>query len=179
MTQNFPKLDPKWPKSIWVTKKWLELFHFVCSKPFWFPKGSRATFFQWRGQNGKKFIFFMDGRAQTFPISKLTLILYYGVFSGNLKRVFLRKMHFCVHPFQPKNDHFWSPEGPFLAKNLENKVFSVHTIQNFPICNPNVAPKKVTIFGPRDPPWPPHTPLDPPQGSGGAKNGQNAFPQVQ
>ena len=29
------------------------------------------------------------------------------------------------------------------------------------------------------PPDPPHTPLDPPQGSGGAKNGQIAFPQVQ
>ena len=111
----------------------------------------------------------MGGRAQTFLTSKLTLKPYYGAFSGNLKRVFLRKMHFCVHPFQPKNDHFWSPEGPFLAKNLENKVFSVHTIQNFPICNPNVAPKKVTIFGPRDPPDPPIPPLTPPGVRGSQK----------
>ena len=108
----------------------------------------------------------MGGRAQTFLTSKLTLKPYYGAFSGNLKRVFLRKMRFCVHPFQPKNDHFCSPEGPFLAKNQENKVFSVHTIQNFPICNPNVAPKKVTIFGS---PGPPHTPLDPPRGPGEPK----------
>ena len=85
-----------------------------------------------------------------FLPKKVTLKSYYGAFSGNLKRVFLRKMHFCVHPFQPKNDHFWSPEGPFLAKNLENKVFLVHTIQNIPIWNPNVAPKKVTIFDPRE-----------------------------
>ena len=58
-------------------------------------------------------------------------------------------------PILAKKGHFWPPEGLFLAKNLENKVFSVHIIQNFPIWNPNVAPKKVTIFGPRDPPWPP------------------------
>ena len=178
-------MAPKWPKMMWLSEKWLKLIYFTDLKHFWSLKDGCATFPQWRGLNGPKFWFcrrekfLMGGWAQTFLTSKLTLKPYYGAFSGNLKRVFLRKMHFCVHPFQPKNDHFWSPEGPFLAKNLENKVFSVHTIQNFPICNPNVAPKKVTIFGPRDPPWPPHTPLDPPQGSGGAKNGQNAFPQVQ
>ena len=55
-------------------------------------------------------------------------------------------------PISTQNDHFWSPEGPFLAKNLENKVFSVHTIQNLTFWNPNVAPQKVENFGPTDPP---------------------------
>ena len=45
-------------------------------------------------------------------------------------------------------------------------MFSVHTIQNFPIWNPNVAPKNVTIFGPRDPPL---TPWHPPGVRGGQK----------
>ena len=190
--KNGPKLlrnGQKWPKIVRNGQKWLLSLKktridlvYVTSGPFWSLKGGWVTFFQSRGQNGPKIQFchrekfFMNKKPQTFPTSKLTLKPYYGAFSGNLKRVFLRKMHFCVHPFQPKNDHFLSPEGPFLAKNLENKVFSVHTIQNFPIWNPNVAPKKVTIFGPRDPPWPPRTPPDTPQGSGGAKNGQNAFP---
>ena len=104
--------------------------------------------------------------------------LLWCIFRQFKEGVFEKNALLCS-PISAMYGHFWFPEGPFLAKNLENKVFSVHTIQNFPICNPNVAPKKVTIFGPRDPPWPPHTPLDPPQGSGGAKNGQNAFPQVQ
>ena len=79
-----------------------------------------------------------------------------------------------LHPlFWPKtaqNDHFWPPEELFLAKNLENKMFSVHTIQNFTIWNPNMAPKKVAIFGPTDPPLtPPYPPWHPPGVRGGQK----------
>ena len=56
---------------------------------------------------------------------------------------------------------------PFLvswgAKNLENKVLSVHTIPNLTFWNQNVAPRKVAIFGRMDPLWLPM----PGQGSGG------------
>ena len=47
-------------------------------------------------------------------------------------------------------------EFQVFAKNLGNKVFSVHTIQNI-------------TFGP---------PM-PPRGPGGSNNGHNTFPQVQ
>ena len=73
---------------------------------------------------------------------------------------------FSKTPFLAKKGHFWPPEGLFLAKNLENKVFSVHTIQNLTFWNPNVAPRKVENFGPTDPPLPP---LTPPRGPGGQK----------
>ena len=91
--------------------------------------------------------------------------------------VFEKNPLFCI-PIWAQKGHFWPLEGLFLAKNLEKIVFSVDTIQNFTFWNPNVAPQKVENFGPTDPPWHPPTPPDTPQGSGGAKNGQNAFPQV-
>ena len=59
--------------------------------------------------------------------------------------------------------------GHFWPKNKKNKVFSVHTIKNFSIWNQNVAPKKVTFFGPRHPPWPPTPPWHPPGARGGQK----------
>ena len=120
--------------------------------------------------------FFDGGAGPNFSHIKIDpKTLLWCVFRQFEEGVF-EKNALLFSPISAQNDHFWSPEGPFLAKNLENRVFSVHTIQNCQIWNPNVDPKKVTIFGPRDPPWPPHTPPDTPQGSGGAKNGQNAFP---
>ena len=65
--------------------------------------------------------------------------------------------------------HFWSPEGPNLAKKLENGVFSVHTIQNLTFWNPNVAPQKFENFVPTDPPDPPYPPWHPPGGWVGQK----------
>ena len=143
---KLPKINLKMTKIDLSVKKWLKLIHFLCSRPFWLPKDSCATFFQWRGRNKKKIHFFcheyllMGGWAQTLSTSKSTLKPYVGAFAGNFKRVFLRRMHFCVHLFQPKKGHFWSPEGLFLAKNLKNKVFSVQTIQNLTFWNPKVAP---------------------------------------
>ena len=68
-----------------------------------------------------------------------------------------------IHFISAQNDLFGSPEGFFLAKNLETKVFSVHTIRNLTFWNPNVAPQKVENFGPTDPP------LTPPRGPKMAK----------
>ena len=104
--------------------------------------------------------------------------LLWCIFRQFKEGVFEKNALLCT-PILAKKGHFWPPEGLFLAKNLENKVFSVHTIQNLTFWNPNVAPQKVENFGPTDPPWHPPTPPDTPQGSEGAKNGQNAFPQVQ
>ena len=79
-------------------------------------------------------------------------------------------LHTLFWPKTAQNDHFWPPEELFLAKNLENKMFSVHTIQNFTIWNPNMAPKKVAIFGPTDPLLnPPYPPWHPPGVRGGQK----------
>ena len=50
-----------------------------------------------------------------------------------------------------------------MAKNLENGVFSVHTIQNLTFWNQKVAPQIIENFGPTDPP------LTPPRGLGGPK----------
>ena len=77
--------------------------------------------------------------------------LFWCIFRQFKDDVFEKNALLCS-TISAQKGHFWSPEGLNLAKKLENGVFSVHTIQNFPICNPNVAPKKVTIFGPRDPP---------------------------
>ena len=59
------------------------------------------------------------------------------------------------YPKRLKLIYSMSPMALCLAKNLENKVFLAHTIKNFTIWNPNVAPKKVTILGPMDTPWHP------------------------
>ena len=55
--------------------------------------------------------------------SKLTLKPYYGAFSGNLKRMFLRKMHFYFHPFQPKTTIFGLLRGHFWPKTWKIKCF--------------------------------------------------------
>ena len=193
MAPNDPKMTQKLQKSAWnglnvfkLTSETISIRILPLLRSFWVVTWLVCDKFEFGDKNGPKLPrngqkwpkIVRNGQKWLLSLKKTRIDLVY-VTSGpfwSLLRMFLRKMHFCVHPFQPQNDHFWSPEGPFLAKNLENIVFSVHTIQNFPICNPNVAPKKVTIFAPRDPTIPPR---DPPQGSGGAKNGQNAFPQVQ
>ena len=57
--------------------------------------------------------------------------------------------------------HFWLPRTPGGGQGgygvvgggpEDQKLYLFWEIPNFTICNPNVAPKKVTIFGPRDPP---------------------------
>ena len=179
--QNWPQNDQIWCD---CQKKWLILIYFTDLKPFWSHKVGCATFLQWGGLNGPKFWFcrrekfLMGGQAQTFSTSYMTQKLFYIAFSGNLGNMFLRKIHFCVHPFEPKKAIFDLLRGCFRPKTWKKIVFSVYTIQNFRFWNPNVSPQKVENFGPTDPPWPPPTPPDTPQGSGGAKNGQNAFPQV-
>ena len=104
----------------------------------------------------------MGVRAQTFPRSKLTLNLIMVQF-GQLKESVCEKNALLCTSILAQKSHFWSPERLFLAKNMENKVFSVHTIQNLTFWNPNVAPRKVENLGPTDPPLTPSTLL----GSGG------------
>ena len=79
----------------------------------------------------------------------------FPVVLGQIKEGVFEKNPLAYTPCLAQNNHFWPPEEPFLAKNLENKVFLAHTIENFTILNPNVAPKKVTILGPTDTPWHP------------------------
>ena len=90
--------------------------------------------------------------GQTFTTVYVAQKTVFGAFLGNLERVFLRKIHFCIHPFQPKTNIFGPPEWLLLAKHLENKVLSVHTMQSFTIWSPNVAPKKLTVLVPRTSP---------------------------
>ena len=127
--QIWPKMAPKWPKMMWLSEKWLKLIYFTDLKHFWLLKDGCATFPQWGGLNGPKFWFcrrekfLMSGQAETFLISKLTLKPYFGAFSGNLKMVFLRKMHFCVRPFQPKKGIFGLLRDWIWPKNWKMECF--------------------------------------------------------
>ena len=131
------------------------------------PETSCATFFQWRCQNGHKINFFLLWKffygwtGPNFFHFKIDPKPYYGAFSVNLKRLFLRKMHLSLHPLQPQKAIFCFLSGRFLTKNLQDKVFSVHTIQNL-IMEPKCGPPKSWKFGPTDLPYPP--PPDTPQG---------------
>ena len=137
---------------------------YVTNGPFWSPKVGWVTFFQSRGQNGPKIQFchrekfFMNKKPQTFPTSKLTLKPYYGAFSGNLKRVFLRKMHFCVHPFQPKTAIFCLLRGHFWPKTWKIKCFQFIQSKIFQFWTQMWLPKKLQFLVPGtapDPPIPP------------------------
>ena len=88
-------------------------------------------------------------------------------------------LHTLFWPKTAQNDHFWPPEELFLAKNLENKCFQFIQSKISQFGTQIWLPKRLQFLVPRTPPWTPHTPPDTPQGFGGAKNGQNAFPQVQ
>ena len=127
--QKWPKMAPKWPKMMWLSEKWLKLIYFTDLKHFWSLKDGCATFPQWRGLNGPKFWFcrrekfLMSGQAETFLTSKLTLKPYFGAFSGNLKMMFLRKMHFCVRPFQPKKGIFGLLRDWIWPKNWKMECF--------------------------------------------------------
>ena len=120
--QKWPKLASKWPNMMWLSKKWLILIYFTVLKPFWSHKVGCATFLQWGGLNGPKFWFcrrekfLMGGQAQTFSTSYMTQKLFYIAFSGNLGNMFLRKIHFCVHPFEPKKAIFDLLRGCFWPK---------------------------------------------------------------
>ena len=127
--QKWSKMAPKWPKMMWLSEKWLKLIYFTDLKHFWLLKDGCATFPQWGGLNGPKFWFcrrekfLMSGQAETFLISKLTLKPYFGAFSGNLKMMFLRKMHFCVRPFQPKKGIFGLLGDWIWPKNWKMECF--------------------------------------------------------
>ena len=94
----------------------------------------------------------MEGRAETFFTSKLTLKLYYGAFSGNLKRVFLRKMHFCVHPFQPKRPVLVSVrrKGHFWPKTWNIKCFQFIQSKISQFGTQMWFPKKLQFLIPRN-----------------------------
>ena len=177
--KNGPKLlrnGQKWPKIVRNGQKWLLSLKktridlvYVTSGPFWSLKGGWVTFFQSRGQNGPKVQFFrpekffMKEEPKTFPTSNFTLKPYYGAFSGNFKRVFLRKMFFCVHPFQPRTTIFGLLRGNFWPKCfqfIQSKIAKFGTQMRLP---------KSYNFWSQGPPWPPMTPLTPPRGPGGPK----------
>ena len=144
-------------------------------KHFLLLKGGCATFPQWRGLNGPKFRFchrekfLMGGWAQTFLTSKLTLKPYYGAFSGNLKRMFLRKMHFYFHPFQPKTTIFGLLRGHFWPKTWKIKCFQFIQSKISQFGTQMWLPKKLQFLVPGTPPEPPIPPLTPPRGPGGPK----------
>ena len=158
----------------------------MCSKPFWIPETSCATFFQWRCQNGHKINFFLLWKifygwtGPNFFHFKIDPKPYYGAFSGNLKRMFLRKMHFYFHPFQPKTTIFGLLRGHFWPKTWKIKCFQFIQSKISQFGTQMWLPKKLQFLVPQTPPEPPYPP-DTPKGSGGegGKSGQNAFPQVQ
>ena len=111
----------------------------------------------------------MNKKPQTFPTSKLTLKPYYGAFSGNLKRMFLRKMHFYFHPFQPKTTIFGLLRGHFWPKTWKIKCFQFIQSKISQFVTQMWLPKKLQFLVPGTPPDPPHTPLTPPRGPGEPK----------
>ena len=68
--------------------------------------------------------FFMNGRDQTFTTSYMTQTPVFGTFLGNFEWVFLRKIHFCIHPFQPKNaiSHAIKEEH-WMHKQISSELF--------------------------------------------------------
>ena len=128
--QKWPKLAPKWPNMMWLSKKWLILIYFTDLKPFWSHKGGCATFLQWGGLNGPKFWFcrrekfLMGGQAQTFSTSYMTQKLFYIAFSGNLENMFLRKILFVYTHLSPKRPFLTSWGAVFGQKPGKNSVFS-------------------------------------------------------
>ena len=149
MALNCPQNDQKWSKNVQNGQKCLKNpkttkidFFYVTNVPFWSLKGGWVIFFLSRGQNRPKIqfchseMFFMNKGNQTFTTLYLTQKTDFGAFWGNLKKMFLRKKQNLYTPCSVQNYH--------LAKNLEKKVFSAHSIQNVTIWNRNVAPKKIT-----------------------------------
>ena len=137
----------------------IDLFN-VTNGPLWSLKGGWVSFLQSRGQKGPKIQFCHSEKSSWIRGTKLLPPLIwpknrFPVLFGQIKEGVFEKNPLWYTPCLAQNDHFWPPEELFLAKNLENKVFLAHTIKNFTIWNPNVAPKKVTILGPTDTPWHP------------------------
>ena len=68
--------------------------------------------------------FFMNGRDQTFTTSYMTQTPVFGTFLGNAEWVFLRKIHFCIHRFQPKNAISRAiKEEHWMQKQISSEVF--------------------------------------------------------
>ena len=58
----------------------------------------------------------------------MTQKLFYIAFSGNLGNMFLRKIHFCVHPFEPKKAIFDLLRGCFWPKTWKKMCFQIGSI---------------------------------------------------
>ena len=111
----------------------------------------------------------MEGWDETFLTSNLTLKPYYGAFSGNLKRMFLRKMHFYFHPFQPKTTIFGLLRGHFWPKTWKIKCFQFIQSKISQFVTQMWLPKKLQFLVPGTPPDPPIPPLTPPGVRGSQK----------
>ena len=111
----------------------------------------------------------MNKKPQTFLTSKFTLKPYHGAFSGNLKRVFLRKMHFYFHPFQPKTTIFGLLRGHFWPKTWKIKCFQFIQSKISQFVTQMWLPKKLQFLVPGTPPDPPIPPLTPPGVRGSQK----------
>ena len=170
--QNWPQNDQIWCD---CQKKWLILIYFTDLKPFWSHKVGCATFLQWGGLNGPKFWFcrrekfLMGGQAQTFSTSYMTQKLFYIAFSGNLGNMFLRKIHFCVHPFEPKKAIFDLLRGCFWPKTWKKLCFQLIQSKISHFGTQMWPHKKLKILVPRTPPDPPIPPRQPPGVQGGPK----------
>ena len=185
--QKWPKMvqnGPKMTQNDVIVRKMTEIDLFHRFEAFLIAQGWLCHFPPVGGSERAKILIlpswkiFDEWTGRNFPYIKIDpKTLFWCIFRQFKDDVFEKNALLCS-TISAQKGHFWSPEGLNLAKKLENGVFSVHTIQNLAFWNPNVAPKKFENFGPTDPPWPPPTPPDTPQGSGGAKNGQKAFPQV-
>ena len=111
----------------------------------------------------------MGGQAQTFSTSYMTQKLFYIAFSGNLGNMFLRKIHFCVHPFEPKKAIFDLLRGCFWPKTWKKLCFQLIQSKISHFGTQMWPHKKLKILVPRTPPDPPLPPLTPPRGPGGPK----------
>ena len=84
--------------------------------------------------------FFMNGRDQTFTTSYMTQTPVFGTFLGNVEWVFLRKIHFCIHPFQPKNAISRAiKEEHWCTNKLAVNCFQKSTDYVVPLSSRNIA----------------------------------------
>ena len=116
------KIGLKMTKYDVIVKKMTNIDLFYSFEAFLIAQGWLRNFPPVGGLNGPKFWFcrrekfLMGGQAQTFSTSYMTQKLFYIAFSGNLGNMFLRKIHFCVHPFEPKKAIFDLLRGCFWPK---------------------------------------------------------------